>query len=665
MHRERLFFVILLFCLVSLFIRPCFAADDPDKIRLPKKQQTLVGPIVDNNVKWHTIGKFWNRVTNYGKLGDDTYGTRTPSGDWPGGSGNSYLYRASIWLTAKVDGVPHSTNVEDSEFAPLDSVHVITGPNAVSDEDMYTRYYDVMAPEAEGHFPLGVEVTERSFAWRSNWADDFIIYEYTVKNVGIDTNEDGYPDKPRDLTEFYFTFRLDADVSRIGRWANESIYTDADDITYTNVQPWDDWFKLFPKLANRPHTLTAADLDSSMVYMFDADNPSYPAENNVDDDFGNPGPDGTLLSPGIIGFKVLKTDPPMHPHSFYPLARANDPDTDTKVYNMIAAKKFQTLPIKSKIPYVTDYRGILTYGPIPKFAAGDSFKLTAALGIGCDPDSGGVYSMMEFVKIMKNAQFIVDMDYKPNADQFTPPTPIVEVETRTEGNKVTGVRVIWDDAAASHPYFEGYKVWRSAGRSTTGEFIWQPLGKGIYSILDGPNWQPPTGTKPGTFELVDDDVINGYDYYYAVQAYSKELVGTPFDVIETSLLAGTKNITPATPVASTLDNVKVVPNPYIGSAIWNNAMPSNNSPWQHRLQFINLPADATVKIFTLDGDFIDEVHAGGTVRQGTGYTGEGPASVAEWDLITRNNQEAAPGMYMYVVDSPTLGTKIGKFIIIQ
>jgi hypothetical protein len=41
------------------------------------------------------------------------------------------------------------------------------------------------------------------------------------------------------------------------------------------------------------------------------------------------------------------------------------------------------------------------------------------------------------------------------------------------------------------------------------------------------------------------------------------------------------------------------------------------------------------------------------------------ASVAEWDLITHNNQEAAPGIYMYVVDSPSAGQTVGKFVIIR
>lgn len=667
MNLPRRLILLLLICTLLISVMTASSADDPAKQRLRKNNQKTsnLGPIVPDNWKYHTIGTLWTRVTNFGYMGDDAYQGRTPSCDYPGGSGNSYLYRGSIWLTAKVNGIPRNTQADDHEFAPLDSVWEITGPKARSEHDTYTRYYDVKAPLAADHFPLGCEVVERTFAWSASWAGDFVIYEYTVKNVGIDTNDDGYPDTPRDLDEFYFTFRLDADVSKIPSWAAEMRYTNQDDHALCNSHPWDDWLKLFPQLRNRPHTLTRKDIDSTMVFMWDGDNPGYPAENGQPDDFGNPGVDGKLISPGFIGIKVLKTEPYLRPHSFHVCHIYNDPPDDKKSYEFIAKRDFDLFPMQSGKPFPYDYRGILTFGPIPKFAAGDSFKLTAALGVGCHPDSGGIYSLMKLVKIMKTAQFIVDNNYNISPEKFSPPTPIVKLETVIENHKVAGVKVIWNDAAVSHQFFAGFKVWKSAGKTTTGDFIWKPLGAGVYSDSLG-HWPPPAGDEPGTYAIIDRDVINGFDYYYSVQAFTRNVTEPiPLGVIETNILSAMKNITPATPVANTLDRVKVVPNPYVGSAIWNNPQPSDIAPWQHRLQFINLPADATIKIFTLDGDLVDEIKAGTTVRKGSGYTGEAPASVAEWDLISRNNQEVAPGMYMYVVDSPSLGKKVGKFVIIQ
>ena len=69
------------------------AVDPPESKRLRGKITDLTSPIVEDDWKHHTIGNFWNRVTNFNYVGDDAYEGRTPSGDYPGGSGNSYLYR--------------------------------------------------------------------------------------------------------------------------------------------------------------------------------------------------------------------------------------------------------------------------------------------------------------------------------------------------------------------------------------------------------------------------------------------------------------------------------------------------------------------------------------------------------------------------------------------
>ncbi len=657
-----LLLVVLAIALVAV------AADSPERARLAKNSDVeITSPIVPNNWKFHKIGNLWNRVTNFSYMGDDAYENRTPSCDYPGGSGNSYLYRSTLWLTALVDGVPRSTQGDDKEFSPLDSVHLYIGPGTRSDQDTYTRYYDVKAPLASAHFPLGVEVVERTYAWSASWAGDFIIYEYTVKNVGIDTNNDGLPDTPRDLDKFYFTFRFDADVSKLPSWGAESRFCNIDDHVLSNAQPWDSWLKDFPNMANRPHTLTDADIDSCMIFMWDGDNPNYPADNGVPNDFGNPGPDGKLQTPGFIGIKVLKTEPYLKPSSFHQCQIYNDPATDLETWNkMINVHSYDGLLYSKNLPYPYDYRGILSFGPIEKFLAGDSFKVTAALSVGSDPDSGGVYSLMKLVQNMNVAQFIVDNDFNVSSEALAPGAPALRLEPIIVNSQVIGVKVIWDDAATAHKFFEGYKLWKASGKNAQGDYDWKPLGAGTYSLLPGGNWPPPPGDQAGTFAYSDYDIINGFDYIYSVQAYTPDISDPiPLGVIQSNILASAKTISPANPVASTLDHVKVVPNPYSGSARWNNSMPSDNNPWQHRLQFTNLPADATVKIFTLDGDFIDEVRASQTVRRTLDETFKGADSVAEWDLITRHNQEAAPGLYIYVVDSPSLGTKIGKFVIIQ
>jgi len=662
--QKFLIIVLAVWLLGSMLV---FAADAmPNRAQLAKSNQVMVGPVVPDNWKFHKIGALWNRVLNTGKLGDDAYEGRTPSCDYPGGSGNSYLYRASLWLSGFVDGTFHCTKPESNEYAPIDSVHINTGPGARSEEDTWTKYYDVMAPLASGNFPLGFEVTERTFAWSASYAGDFIIYEYSIKNVGIDTDGDGYPDTDRDLDNFYFTMRLDGDVSKLPTWDAESRFCNVDDHTMANGRPWD-WIEYFPQMAGYDHGLTEEQADSSMVIMFDGDNPNYPADNGVDDDFGNPGADGQLQTPGFLGYRVLKTDPYMPPSSFHVCHIYNDPSTDQETWDrMVGVAEFEDVLINpgTGLPFPNDYRGILTFGPLAKLAAGDSVKITAALGVGSDPERGGVYSLVKLVQIMEVAQFIVDNDYVIAME--APIVPTVNVAENVQNGVTEGVSIVWDDLAENHEFFQFYKVSKGT-KKADGSINWQVMA--TYTDTTGSaSWPPPAGPAANTYQIIDTDVMNGLVYHYSVQAYTDNIV-EPIPLGQTWSQIGdpksNKIISPSNPEeTSTLDRIKVVPNPYLGSATWNNPVPSDGFAWEHRIQFTNLPGDATIKIFTLDGDYVAEIAANKSVVVGEEVDISSP-SVAEWDLMTRNNQEAAPGIYMFVVTSPSLGEKVGKFVIVR
>ena len=660
----------LLTLLSFLMLTGYLIAADPQKnsrrSEIPFESRSS-GIIYDDNYKWHKIGTLWNRVTNWSYLGDDAYNNRTPSCDWPGGSGNSYLYRGTIWLSGTVDGIYHITKGDDHEFASLDSVHLYTGNGTRSEEDTYTRYYDVVAPLADAdHFPLGLEITERTYAWSSSYADDFVIYEYTIKNVGIDADGDSIPDTPRTIDDFYFTIRLDGDVSKLPDWGAESPLSNQDDHAIANGIAWD-WVEQFPDMAGRDHGLTEEDIDSSMVIMFDGDNATWPAyEDGPLNDFGNPGIDGKLQTPGFLGLKILKSEPYLPPYSYHICHIYNDPTTDELTWDLLKDPVFEQILLDpSGNPFPHDYRGIITFGPLDSLAAGDSVVVTTALGVGCDPDSGGVYSLVELVKIMDVAQFIVDNDFSISAEALAPAAPAVELETVVEEGITTAIKVQWDSTQISHPNFHKFLTWKGQ-KNALGSIDWEPLGLGTYTLNESISWPPPTNAA-GKYELIDTDILNGLVYYYSVQAATDSInEPIPFGVISTNIQDANsmKVISPSNPVANSLDKIKVVPNPYIGSARWNNPRPGDSSPWEHRIQFTNLPADATIKIFTLDGDFVDEIRNDETVIVGGDFN-TASLSVAEWDLMTKNDQEAAPGLYLYVVDSKKYGQKVGKFVIIR
>ncbi len=101
--------------------------------------------------------------------------------------------------------------------------------------------------------------------------------------------------------------------------------------------------------------------------------------------------------------------------------------------------------------------------------------------------------------------------------------------------------------------------------------------------------------------------------------------------------------------------VKVVPNPYLVRAAWD-----IDNDYQ-KIQFINLPTECTIRIYTLAGDLVR------TIRHNDPYPGgfdSQTKGTAFWNLMTRNNQKLSTGVYVFYLDSP-YGNDVGKFAIIR
>ena len=96
-----------------------------------------------------------------------------------------------------------------------------------------------------------------------------------------------------------------------------------------------------------------------------------------------------------------------------------------------------------------------------------------------------------------------------------------------------------------------------------------------------------------------------------------------------------------------LEEIRVVPNPYIARS------PFNESGYVRQLEFIQLPQHCTITIFTISGEKVI------SFEHDDEYSGR-----EFWNLRTVNNQEVAPGLYLYTVEAD--GKKhIGKFAIVR
>jgi hypothetical protein len=83
-----------------------------------------------------------------------------------------------------------------------------------------------------------------------------------------------------------------------------------------------------------------------------------------------------------------------------------------------------------------------------------------------------------------------------------------------------------------------------------------------------------------------------------------------------------------------------------------------------RIWFINLPHEATIRIYTLDGDLVRTIHHRWPRPAGNDAFLSDYSSRVGWDLITRNTQAVTAGIYIYRVDSP-VGSQTGKIVIIK
>ena len=109
-------------------------------------------------------------------------------------------------------------------------------------------------------------------------------------------------------------------------------------------------------------------------------------------------------------------------------------------------------------------------------------------------------------------------------------------------------------------------------------------------------------------------------------------------------------------IKNKMDSIMVVPNPYVMTNMMETAVANQFLNQRRRLMFTNIPADCHIRIFTVSGTYVDEINVKNEPDDG----------IIHWNMLTRENLEIAPGMYIYHVESNETGdSKIGKFAVIK
>ena len=188
----------------------------------------------------HRANNMWFSVTNFGCFGsligaylDCETHTAAPSCEFPAGTEQNYLWIGALWIGAKVGpdtlvSTGHDGWHDNWEMWPCSGpecglVKLSNRPSdpsysdsAKSDLDFIAEYTDTLddrqwtGTDWQGriHLPLNVAITQRSYSWGADYAQDFVLIDYDIANTGQEN-----------LESVYLGIYVDAEAGHLSRYA--------------------------------------------------------------------------------------------------------------------------------------------------------------------------------------------------------------------------------------------------------------------------------------------------------------------------------------------------------------------------------------------------------------------------------------------------------------
>ncbi len=620
-------------------------------------------------------------VTNYGFFGNN-FITRAASFEYPLGTGYEHMSRAGLWVgaqavddqgsftgvsTAIVDNYQGSSSLAETEFTPAgpaiyESSRIpnspVYKPGALSDQDLVCSYSDVPARaprgyQAEPHRPLHILVDQRTLGFSLRAASSFVVAQFKITNQGAPL---------RNVYVGLYTQLVSGDKNAYSTWP--------------------------------PSASSAA---GSWYYKTHAE---YEVARRLYEEHycaAEPFPDGCNFAycPPWAAVKLLNTYPDtiasktvsFHHWSFSPGDTLRD--TDVKRYALMSDGVRDT-DFSSCRPVVDQCSPImvLSVGPWAELDPGDTIRVDFAFVGGMDP-SDMAASERALLTNADFAQFTSDIDYQLPAP---PPSPKVHVEAHHDATD--RVDLYWDvspentpdptSEAPGHLDFEGYRVYlgldrqhpglvaqfdrRDPPHDTTG------FNTGLDSIRLAEPRVFPGDSVTYRYRYSVTGLKAGFKYYGAVTSYD---LGDPkVESLESGISQNKFEVVPAPGPGERAGGVTVFPNPYRVEARWD----AGRSVRDHYLWFANLPRRCVLRIYTLAGDLVFDTNFDGSTYRGEGARGVyNPATDRDlstapylsgatyaWNMITREGQAAATGLYIFSVEDLDSGkVSRGKFLIVK
>ncbi|NOY59614.1 MAG: hypothetical protein GXO75_11905, partial [Calditrichaeota bacterium] len=103
-----------------------------------------------------------------------------------------------------------------------------------------------------------------------------------------------------------------------------------------------------------------------------------------------------------------------------------------------------------------------------------------------------------------------------------------------------------------------------------------------------------------------------------------------------------------------LNKIKVVPNPYVATNLMEPHVRQGLNQ-RRRLMFTHVPAKCTISIYSVSGYLVDEIEVDNPTDDGH----------VIWNMQTKEGLEISYGLYIYRVQAPGIGERMGKFSVIK
>lgn len=659
-------------------------------------------------------------ISNLGIIGNSFGGSFDiegfPSCEYPVGSGIEHLFDGGLWVGGLLNGntVAVSTGAVDAstgystgragfEFsAPIgggldERSSLFDSPfftsDAISHQDFVSEFSDTAIivpgtniPILQHDNPMGINVEFEAYNWNFSFANFFVILRFKITNVGNNMIDD-----------FHIGYWMDGVVRNVnitppggtpffnkgGNGYIDSLYMcyefDANgDTNFTRSYIATKFLGAEDNLGNYYHP----DVDSSFKVHYN----TWQFSNTTDPLYFFPNTDNAKFS---------KMNQGLNQRSDWESAIVPNIRTPNNRSNLVSAGNF----------------GVLMPGQ----------TIDAAFAIVCarkrEGDGFGLQADTDFHRsfLMQNASWAQtayngedanangvlddgeDQDKNGRITRYILPAPpdIPNVKIVPSDNTID---VYWTknseasvDPISNEQDFEGFRLYKTqvgfdvtdvqdiaSSLKLVGE--WDASGNQLFfdtGFGDIALSQPVTFEGDTTrywYRYTFDKVQNGWQHALSVTAFDRGDEVNNLESLESSPLPNLSRVFPGKPDNEGFVNGDpfVYPNPYYAGASWEG---SSSFEEDRKIMFANLPKHCKVRIYTVAGDLVDvfehdENYTGSDIRWYDTYSDTTKTQFSggehAWDLLSRDNQIIARGIYVFSVEDLDGGEiRKGKFVVIK